>query len=64
MDRATPNLPSADLDRTESFYAALGFSTDFKDDGWMTLERGPLMLEFFPLERQPIVTRLLRQWRG
>ena len=53
MDRATPNLPSANLDRTEAFYTALGFNTDFKDDGWMILERGPVMLEFFPLEIDP-----------
>ena len=53
MDMATPNLPSANLDRTEAFYSALGFSTDFKDDGWMILERGPVMLEFFPLEIDP-----------
>lgn len=47
-DRATANLPSRDLDKTEAFYAGLGFSTRFKDDGWMIMERGALELEFFP----------------
>ncbi len=46
-DRATPNLPSRDFDDTERFYAALGFSRRWRDDGWMILERGGLMLEFF-----------------
>jgi catechol 2,3-dioxygenase-like lactoylglutathione lyase family enzyme len=56
MDRATPNLPSADLDRTAAFYGALGFSVGFKDDGWMILERGPVTLEFFPLPVDPRTT--------
>ncbi len=47
-DRITANLPSRDFDRTEGFYAALGFSAGFKDDGWMILDRGPLQIEFFP----------------
>jgi hypothetical protein len=49
MDRATPNLPSLDLERTAGFYAPLGFVVGFKDDGWMILERGPVVLEFFPV---------------
>lgn len=48
MDRATANLPSRDLDKTEAFYAAFGFRTRFKDDGWMIMERDELELEFFP----------------
>ena len=47
-DRATPNLPSRDLSVTSDFYAALGFVEDFRDDGWMILTRGELVLEFFP----------------
>lgn len=47
-DRITANLPARSLDATERFYAALGFVTTFKDDGWMILKRGPLELEFFP----------------
>lgn len=46
--RATPNLPSRDLDKTEKFYQALGFVTGFKDDGWMIMQRGALEIEFFP----------------
>ena len=46
-DRITANLPASNFDRTEAFYAALGVSTGFKDDGWMILTRGPLMVEFF-----------------
>lgn len=48
MDRATPNLPSRDLDATAAFYSRLGFVTGFKDEGWMILRRGGLTLEFFP----------------
>lgn len=47
-DRVTANLPSRDFDKTEAFYQKLGFSTDFKDDGWMILSRGLLEIEFFP----------------
>ncbi len=47
-DRATPNLPSRDLDATERFYGKLGFEVTFKDAGWMIMKRGPLELEFFP----------------
>ena len=45
MDRATVNLPSADFDRTERFYAAVGFATRFRDHGWMILQRGAVELE-------------------
>jgi hypothetical protein len=47
-DHATPNLPSPDFEATSRFYAALGFSESWRDDGWMILNRGELMLEFFP----------------
>lgn len=46
-DRSTPNLPSRDFAATEAFYARLGFATDYRDDGWMILSRGPLVAEFF-----------------
>lgn len=52
-DRATPNLPSRDLDRTAAFYGALGFEVEFKDEGWMILSRGALELEFFPWNQDP-----------
>ena len=48
MDRATANLPSRDLDKTETFYQAFVFVSRFKDDGWMIMQRGPLEIEFFP----------------
>jgi hypothetical protein len=47
-DVAAPNLPSRDFSATASFYAALGFGCVWRDEGWMVLERGSLILEFFP----------------
>lgn len=47
MDHATPNLPSRSFDRTESFYAGLGFEREWRDEGWLILARGGLTLEFF-----------------
>ena len=47
-DRITANLPSRDFAATEAFYARLGFRTNFRDDGWMILQRGGFVLEFFP----------------
>ena len=46
-DTATPNLPSRDFEKTFQFYAALGFSEGWRDDGWMILKRGNPTLEFF-----------------
>ncbi len=48
VDHATPNLPARQFDATEKFYAALGFRTDWKDDGWMILQHRTIQLEFFP----------------
>jgi hypothetical protein len=48
VDRATPNLPSRDFAVTSAFYATLGFVEEYRDDGWMILARGDLVLEFFP----------------
>jgi hypothetical protein len=47
-DRATPNLPARDFVRTSAFYAQVGFTEDYRDDGWMILRRGAAFLEFFP----------------
>ena len=47
-DSATPNLPSRDFTATSAFYDRLGFSEAYRDDGWMILNRGEVMLEFFP----------------
>jgi catechol 2,3-dioxygenase-like lactoylglutathione lyase family enzyme len=47
-DRITANLPARDFEETCRFYEALGFTCDFRDDGWMMMSRGALELEFFP----------------
>lgn len=47
-DQVTANLPAIDLSTTEAFYSALGFETEYKSDVWMILQRGPLVIEFFP----------------
>jgi catechol 2,3-dioxygenase-like lactoylglutathione lyase family enzyme len=46
-ESATPNLPALDLEATEAFYCALGFVATYRDHGWMIMERGGLLLEFF-----------------
>ena len=52
-DQATPNLPSSNFERTIDFYGGLGFSLGFKDEGWLILHRGTLVLEFFPHDIDP-----------
>jgi len=47
-DSATSNLPSRNFEKTSNFYKALGFSERWHDGSWMILERGDLVLEFFP----------------
>ncbi len=47
-DRITANLPSCNFAATEAFYNRLGFRTNFRDDGWMILQRVGLVLEYFP----------------
>lgn len=76
-DRITANLPARDLAATSAFYAALGFAEAFRDESWMILHRGPLVLEFFPHpELDPKASwfsaciriddpdALLAEWRG
>lgn len=46
-DRAVPNLPSRDFDATIAFYGGFGFTTSYRDGGWLILARGELVLEFF-----------------
>ena len=46
-DVATPNLPSADFDRTIAWYAPLGFAVGYRNPGWLILKRRVLTLEFF-----------------
>lgn len=48
VDRATPVLPSRDLTTTAEFFAAVGFTCAYRDEGWMILTRGTISLEFFP----------------
>src|SRR4051794_7166140 len=43
-DIATPNLPSRDFATTSAFYARLGFSESYRDEGWMILVRDQVML--------------------
>lgn len=47
-DAATANLPSRDFEATCAFYSRLGFSETYRDGGWMILNRGEVLLEFFP----------------
>ncbi|MGZ2411982.1 catechol 2,3-dioxygenase-like lactoylglutathione lyase family enzyme [Sphingomonas sp. F9_3S_D5_B_2] len=46
-DVATPNLPSRDFENTSRFYRSLGFVETWRDDGWMIMKRGDLLVEFF-----------------
>lgn len=46
-DCAIPNLPSRDFDDTIAFYGGFGFVLDYRDDGWLILQRADLRLEFF-----------------
>ena len=48
VDQATPNLPSRDFDTTAAFYGQFGFAVRYRAGDWMILERGALLLEFFP----------------
>jgi catechol 2,3-dioxygenase-like lactoylglutathione lyase family enzyme len=47
-DRITANLPAINLQDTSRFYQHLGFSENFRDNGWMIMNRAGLELEFFP----------------
>ena len=56
-DFAAPILPSSDLDRTQAFYASLGFALVVRIDApgqpYMILQRGPIWLHFFGHEIDP-----------
>jgi catechol 2,3-dioxygenase-like lactoylglutathione lyase family enzyme len=47
-DRATVNLPAIDFEATSAFYGRLGFREGYRSGAWMILERGDLVMEFFP----------------
>ncbi len=40
-DRAVPNLPSRDFGATIFFYGRLGFTQEYRDEGWLILPRRP-----------------------
>lgn len=63
MDRSTPNLPSADFDRTIAFWAALGFAVAFRSADWLILERGPVTFEFFAAPIDPATSWHSACWR-
>lgn len=46
-DRAVPNLPSRDFDVTAGFYGGFGFEVSYRDGGWLVINRGSVVLEFF-----------------
>jgi catechol 2,3-dioxygenase-like lactoylglutathione lyase family enzyme len=46
-DVATPNLPSRDFSVTSHFFGQLGFVETWRDESWMIIKRGDLILEFF-----------------
>lgn len=48
MDQSTPNLPSRNFDTTVQFYGTIGFTQTFRNDSWLILRKGTLVLEFFP----------------
>ncbi|MEN9621473.1 MAG: hypothetical protein RL499_1666, partial [Actinomycetota bacterium] len=47
-DHAVPTLPSRDLGASANFYARLGFVEQHRDETWLIMRRGELVLEFFP----------------
>lgn len=49
-ERAVPNLPSRDLDRTAAFYGAFGFAPVYRSEDWLILRHGDIELEFFPFD--------------
>lgn len=67
MDHTTPNLPSADFDRTIAFWSALGFEVVFRSADWLILERGPapsaVTFEFFAAPIDPTTSWHSACWR-
>ncbi len=64
-DRITANLPARDLVATAAFYARLGFTEEFRDEGWMILSRGELEVSSFPIRTlipQPAGSRPACVW--
>ncbi|WP_448579072.1 VOC family protein [Thermaurantiacus sp.] len=68
MDRTTPNLPSADFDRTIAFWGALGFEATYRSADWLILEREsgspfPVTFEFFAGPIDPATSWHSACWR-
>jgi catechol 2,3-dioxygenase-like lactoylglutathione lyase family enzyme len=51
VDHAVPTLPSRDLAASATFYARLGFAEQHRDENWLIMRRGDLIVEFFPHPR-------------
>lgn len=49
LEKLCPIMPSADIDRTEGFYASLGFTTIYKDaePGYLLMKRDAAEVHFF-----------------
>ncbi len=68
MDHTTPNLPSADFDRTIAFWGALGFEATYRSADWLILERAtdapiPVTFEFFAGPIDPATSWHSACWR-
>jgi len=67
MDHTTPNLPSADFDRSIAFWGALGFTVAYRGPDWVILERGDpptaATLEFFAAPIDPASSWHSACWR-
>ncbi len=49
LEKLCPILPSADIDRSEAFYASIGFHTVYKDGdpGYLLMKRDSAEVHFF-----------------
>ncbi|MEM9198881.1 MAG: VOC family protein [Pseudomonadota bacterium] len=47
LQKLSPIMPSADLDRSERFYRDLGFATVYRDGGYLLMTRDAAELHFF-----------------
>ncbi|HUQ39497.1 MAG TPA: VOC family protein [Acidimicrobiales bacterium] len=43
---AVPILPVRDLDATMAFYGAVGFTENYRDEGYLILDRGTVQIHF------------------
>ncbi|MEM9044602.1 MAG: VOC family protein [Pseudomonadota bacterium] len=47
LEQICPIMPSRNLDTTQAFYAALGFETWYRDDGYLLMNRDRVEVHFF-----------------